>query len=526
MTNSVGDLTEADVVLLIGSNTTTAHPVISMQLNQSLRRGMKLIVVDPRKTTLARKADFFLQIRGGTDIALLKGMMRVIADEGLQDDGFIRDRTENYEELVAGLNEMTVEEYAATCGVAVEDMAAAARLFARSGYGAIAYCLGVTQHTHGTDNVRCIADLAMMTGHVGRPGTGVNPLRGANNVQGCCDMGGLVSLLPGYQPVDSDEARARYGEAWGAELSPVIGKTLTEMVDAANAGELKAMYIMGENPMLSDPDVNHVRSGLENLDFLVVQDIFLTETAQLADVVLPGATFAEKDGTFTNTERRVQRVRKAVDPVGDARPDWLIVRDVANLMGSGWDYDSAADVMDEVNRLVPQYGGTSYERLEQCGLQWPCPDKDHPGTRILHMENFICGKGKMADISYREAQELPDEEYPFVFNTGRHLMHFHSGSMSRRSRSLDILDPEALIDINPEDAVRLGIKEGDMVTLASRRGELTAKAMITTRSAPGTVFMPFHYAEAAANLLTNSARDPICKSPELKVCAVRIEKSR
>jgi len=524
MTNSVGDLTEADVILLIGSNTTTAHPVIAMQLNQALRRGMKLIVVDPRRTTLARKADIHLQIRGGTDIALLKGLARVVADENLQDDGFIRDRTEDYEEMLAGLGEMTVEEYAATCGVDPEDLAAAARLYAGSDHGAIAYCLGVTQHSHGTDNVRCIANLAMMTGHIGRPGTGVNPLRGANNVQGCCDMGGLVNVLPGYQPVESDEARARYEEAWGVELSPVVGKTLTEMIDAANEGSLKAMYIMGENPMMSDPDGNHVRSGLENLEFLVAQDIFLTETAQLADVVLPGATFAEKDGTFTNTERRVQRVRQAIEPLGEARPDWMILRDVANLMGARWDYDSPKDIMDEVNSLVPQYGGASYERLEACGLQWPCPDADHPGTRILHMENFICGKGKMKDVSFREADELPDEEYPFVFNTGRHLMHFHTGSMSRRSRGLDALDPEPLVDLNPEDARRLGVAEGELIRVTSRRGEITAKAMLTVRTAPGTAFLPFHYVEAAANLLTNSARDPVCKIPELKVCAVRIEK--
>jgi predicted molibdopterin-dependent oxidoreductase YjgC len=338
-------------------------------------------------------------------------------------------------------------------------------------------------------------------------------------------MGGLVNVLPGYQSVESDEARERYGKAWGAELSPVIGKTLTEMIDAANSGEMKAMYIMGENPMLSDPDINHVRSGLEALDFLVVQDIFLTETAQLADVVLPGVTFAEKDGTFTNTERRVQRVRKAVEPEGDARPDWMIVRDVANMMGAGWSYDSPKEIMEEVNSLVPQYGGASYDRLEECGLQWPCPDDDHPGTKILHMDNFIHGKGKMADISYRGAEELPDESFPFVFNTGRHLMHFHSGSMSRRSRSLDILDPEPLVDIHPADARDLGISERDMITVTSRRGELTARALVTTRTARGNIFLPFHYVEAAANLLTNSARDPVCKIPELKVCAVKVEKS-
>ena len=524
MTNSIADLGSADVLLLIGSNTTTAHPVIAMQLNLALRRGMKLIVVDPRATTLARRADIHLQINPGTDVPLLKAMMRVIVDEGLQNDSFIELRTEGYQTLTESLRELTLEQAAAICGVSADDIAGAAGLYAGDGRSSITYCLGVTQHATGTDNVRSIANLAMLTGNIGLPGTGVNPLRGANNVQGCCDMGGLHDLLPGYRKVSDEAARAHFSQAWDAPIDDDPGLSVTEMIDAANAGGLKAMYVMGENPMMSDPDVSHVKSGLENLDFLVVQDIFLTETALLADVVLPGTTFAEKNGTFTNTERRVQRVRKAIEPEGDARADWRIVRDVANSMGAGWGYASPKDVLNEARRLVPQYGGIRYGRLEQGGVQWPCPAESHPGTAILHSEEFICGRGKMAAVDFIEADELPDEEYPFIFNTGRDLMHFHTGSMTRRSRGLDQLKPEARVDMNPVDAEALGVEEGQMVRVSSRRGSIEARIAISGKSAAGSVFLPFHYAEAAANMLTNTARDPICKIPELKVCAVRVEK--
>jgi formate dehydrogenase major subunit/formate dehydrogenase alpha subunit len=524
MTNSIADLSMAEVLLLIGSNTTTAHPVIAMQLNQALKRGMKLIVIDPRKTTLARRAHLHLQIIPGTDVAILKAIMRVIVEEGLADEEFLHGRVEGYEEFKERLNELTLQQAASICGVPAEKIVKAARLYAGAGRAAVAYCLGVTQHAHGTDNVRSVANLAMLTGNIGRPGTGVNPLRGANNVQGCCDVGGLPDLLPGYQRVEDPQARARFESAWGVKLDERPGLTVTEMIDAANAGEMKAMYIMGENPVISDPDANHVVSGLKNLDFLVVQDIFLTETAQLAHVVLPGVTFAEKNGTFTNTERRVQRVRKAIQPVGSARPDWQIIRDIANLMGAGWSYESPKDVMNEVRDLVTQYGGIRYGRIDKQGIQWPCPKDTHPGTTILHAETFICGKGKMAAVNFIEPSELPDEEYPFIFNTGRSLYHFHTGSMTRRSRSLDELMPVARVDINPADANQLKISDGDKVKVISRRGKIVATAAVTDTTAEGAVFLPFHFAEAAANLLTNTARDPVCKIPELKVCAVRIEK--
>lgn len=525
MTNSIADLDKADVMLLVGSNTTTSHPVIGMRIHQAVKRGMKLIVVDPRRTTLAREAFLHIPIRGGTDVALLKGIMRTIVDEGLQNEEFIRERTQGIDILSESLEELTVEQAAAICGVPPDDIRTAARLYASAGKASITYCLGVTQHSHGTDNVRCIANLAMLTGQIGRPGTGVNPLRGANNVQGCCDMGALPNLLPGYQKIDDDEARRKFEEAWGVELNGEPGLTVTEIIDAAKDGDIKAMYILGENPVLSDPDSSHVVAGLKNLDFLVVQDIFLTETAALADVVLPGATFAEKDGTFTNTERRVQRVHKAIEPVGDARPDWIIVRDIANVMGAGWTYGSPKEIMDEIRQVVWQYGGIRYGRLEQGGIQWPCPKESHAGTAILHQDRFACGLGRMTAVGFIESDELPDEEYPFIFNTGRDLMHFHTGSMTRRSHGLATLLPCALVDINPADAEALGISDGDMIRVTSRRGSVQAAASVTDRSPVGAVFLPFHFAEAAANLLTNTARDPECKIPELKVCAVRVEKA-
>ena len=525
MTNSIADLDMADVMLLVGSNTTTAHPVIAMGLNKAMKRGMRMIVADPRRTTLARKSDIHLQIRPGTDVALLKALMRVIIDEGLEDEDFIRERTEGYDGLLESLDEMSLEQAAAICGVPSDAIKEAARLYATAGRASVVYCLGVTQHSHGTDNVRCIANLAMLTGKIGRPGTGVNPLRGANNVQGCCDMGALPDLFPGYQKVGLDGTMENFEQAWGMELNSEPGLTVTEMIDAANNGDMKAMYIMGENPVLSDPDATKVVAGLKNLDFLVVQDIFLTETAALADVVLPGATFAEKNGTFTNTERRVQRVHKAIEPVGGARPDWQIIRDVANAMGAGWTYESPKDIFNEMRQVVWQYSGIRYGRIERGGIQWPCPKDSHPGTTILHEEVFACGKGKMAAVDFIESDELPDEAYPFILNTGRAFMHFHTGSMTRRSKGLNALQESAYIEISPRDAESLNVKEGDMLKVASRRGEIEAAAVITDRSAAGSVFIPFHFAEAAANILTNSARDPVSKIPELKVCAVKVEKA-
>jgi formate dehydrogenase major subunit/formate dehydrogenase alpha subunit len=399
-------------------------------------------------------------------------------------------------------------------------------MYAKAPAASIVYSMGITQHTTGTDNVLALANLAMLTGNVGRPGTGVNPLRGQNNVQGACDMGGLPDVFPGYQKVENDEVRAKFEAAWGVTLSAQPGRTVVEMINAAAEGELKALYVMGENPMLSDPDIAHVEKALEKIDLLVVQDIFLSETAALADVVLPAAGFAEKDGTFTNTERRVQRVRKGVEPPGEARDDWAITADLSRRMGYKMQYADAPAIMAEIAALTPSYGGITWERLEAGGLQWPCPTPDHPGTPILHKERFTRGLGKFHPVQYIPPKELPDQEYPFLLATGRILQHFHTGTMSRRSEVLDRLVSVGAIEIHPDDAARLGIADSQTVRVASRRGEIEIPARITDRVASGTVFLAFHYREAPANRLTISALDPVAKIPEFKVCAVRIAPCR
>jgi predicted molibdopterin-dependent oxidoreductase YjgC len=387
--------------------------------------------------------------------------------------------------------------------------------------------MGITQHTHGTDNVSAVSNLAMLTGNLGKPSSGVNPLRGQNNVQGACDMGALPNVYPGYQKVDNPDAKKKFEKAWGVELDGSPGLTLTEIMDAAYEGTIKALYIVGENPIISDPDSRHVEDALKKLDILVVQDIFLTETARLADVVLPAATFAEKEGTFSNTERRVQRVRKAINPVGEARPDWQIVCEVARkLGGKGFDFETPADIMEEIASVTPQYGGISYERLEDGGIQWPCPNPDHPGTMYLHGEKFgtPSGKGQFAALEYRPPAEMPDEEYPLVLTTGRSLYQYHTGSMTRRVKGLNVLRAEELVEVNQKDADELGVANGETVRVVSRRGEVTATAKVTGDSPAGVIAMTFHFAESPTNVVTNPALDPKAKTPELKVCAVRLEK--
>jgi len=385
--------------------------------------------------------------------------------------------------------------------------------------------MGITQHATGTDNVLALANLAMLTGNLGKPGAGVNPLRGQNNVQGACDMGALPDVYPGYQKVADDQARAKFEAAWGVSLPESAGLTVVEMMNAAAEGKLKALYIMGENPMLSDPDVTHVEEGLRKLDFLVVQDIFLSETAELAEVVLPAAGFAEKEGCFTNTERRVQRVRKALDPPGEARSDWEIICELSGRMGAAWTYAGPAAVQDEIASLTPSYGGIVYHRLEHGSLQWPCPDVEHPGTPILHRDGFARGRGKFHPVEFIPARELPDEQYPFLLSTGRILEHFHTGTMSRHSVVLDKLVSVGTIEINPEDADRLGIADGDPLRVRSRRGEIEIGARLTERVMPGTLFLAFHYREAPANRLTIAALDPVAKIPEFKVCAVAVARA-
>ena len=525
MTNSISDIGDAQTILAIGTNTTEAHPIIGFEVKKAVRKGAKLIVANPREIELVRHAELWLRQRPGSDVALLMGMMRVIVDEGLLDSDFIKERVENFDafsQSLQGLDPATVEKLT---GLARDKIAQAARLYATNKPANILYSMGITQHSHGTDNVIATANLAMLTGNIGKPGTGVNPLRGQNNVQGACDLGALPNVYPGYQAVSDPEIRAKFEAGWGVTLAPNPGLAITEMIEQAGK-KIKAAYIIGENPALSEPDAGHAQKMLAELDFLVVQDIFLSETAELADVVLPGTSFAEKDGTFTNTERRVQRIRKAVAPVGDSRPDWLITCQIAQKMGGkGFNFSHPSEIMDEIASLTPLYGGISYQRLESGGLQWPCPTPEHPGTAILHTQQFTRGKGQFIPLAYKPPMELPGDEYPLVLTTGRSLFHWHTGTMSRKVAGLNAFMGEGLAEINPEDAQALGITDGEMVKISSRRGEITAKARVTEVSPPGVIFMTFHFAESPANVLTNPATDPIAKIPEYKVCAVKVEKT-
>lgn len=528
MTNSIGDITTADVLLVTGSNTTEAHPVLALQMKKAVRQfGAKLILIDPRQIELADFAHMHLRQKPGTDVALFNAMAHAIIAQGWLNESFIAARTEGFAELKAAVAGWTPERAAAITGVPAEQIVAAARCYAQAGSGMIFWAMGITQHTHGTDNVKALSNLALLTGHVGRPGTGLNPLRGQNNVQGACDMGGLVNVFPGYQPVGGEAAREKFAHGWGvpaSSLSPIPGLTVTEVMDGVLDGRVKAIFIMGENPMLSDPNLHHVAAALAAVDFLAVQDIFLNETAELAHVVLPAASFAEKAGTFTSTERRVQLVRPAFTPPGEARPDWQIITELAHRLGHEWTYDGPEAIFAELAALTPQYGGMSHARLEAGGLQWPCPTPDHPGTKILHAEKFSRGLGLFCPITYRPPVEEPDETYPFILSTGRILFHWHGGTLSRRSPGLEAIAPEAEVEIHPEDGRRLQIVDGDWVCVSSRRGNVLAAAKLTGRSPQGTVFMTFHYAEAAVNLLTIDAIDPIAKIPSYKVCAVRLEK--
>ena len=525
MTNSIKEWERSDVVLVTGSNTTEAHPVIGYYLKYlTTYQGLKLIVIDPRAIELTKYATIWLRQKNGTDVAWINGLMNIIIQEGLYDEGFVENRSENFaqfKKIVSGYTPRKVEEIT---GVPEKELIAAARMYASGKRSSIVFSMGITQHTTGTDNVLSLANLAMLCGNVGREGTGVNPLRGQNNVQGACDLGALPNVYPGYQKVTDEQIRQKFEKAWDARLSSKEGLTAVEMIEAAKDGVIKGLYIMGENPMLSDPNLNNVRKGLESLDFLVVQDIFLTETARMADVVLPGVSFAEKDGTFTNTERRVQRVHKAIPEVGASRQDWQIILELSKRMGYSMSYDSPAEIMEEIASLTPIYGGICFARLSREALQWPCPGPDHPGTPYLHKDKFTRGKGLFTSIDYIPPAELPDEEYPFLLSTGRILYHFHTGSLSRRSKPLDSIVPEGLLEMNPVDAESLRIKDGDWVNVSSRRGKVKTKVKVTERVDERAVFMSFHFAESAANFLTNDALDPVAKIPEYKVSAVKIEK--
>jgi formate dehydrogenase alpha subunit len=523
MTNSIDEIASADVILVIGSNTTEAHPLVGSEIVRAIETGSKLIVVDPRITPLARFADIHLRVRSGSDAALLNGMMNVIINDGLDDKEFIKRRTEGFEKFRKTVERYTPEMVEKISGVRADDLKSAAKMYANAERGMIIYCLGITQHITGTDNVLSLANLALLTGNIGKEGTGVNPLRGQNNVQGACDMGALPDVYTGYQLVSDEKAREKFEKAWQVSLPKNDGLTVIEMINAAADGKIKGMYIVGENPVLSDPDINHVKYALEKLDLLIVQDIFLTETAELADVVLPACSYAEKNGTFTNTERRVQLVRKAIDPIC-GKDEWMIVCEIANRLGYKMNYESARQIMDEVSKLTPIYGGISHERLEYGGVQWPCPFKDSPGTRYLYENGFPRGKGVFHMIEYKPPDEMPDEEYPFLLTTGRVLVHYNTGTMTRRSGTLNREVPNGFVEINPADAKNIGVLNGQKVKVSTRRGNITINAMITDVVPEKTLFIPIHFSKEVTNVLTNSALDPVSKIPEFKVCAANIDR--
>jgi len=526
MTNNIADIDNCKTLFVIGSNTTEQHPVIGTRMRRAVRNGAKLIVADPRSIDLANIATLYVRQRPGTDIALLNAMAHIILKEGLDDKGFIANRTEGFDEWRKVVETYTPARVSEITGIAVDDLFTAARLYAGNKPSTIFYAMGITQHTVGHNNVLAVANLAMLTGNIGKPGTGVDPLRGQNNVQGACDVGALPAFYTGYQRVAEETARAKFENAWGVKLPPKPGLTVGEMLKAAHDGKVKVMWIVGENVAMSDPDSHHVVESLDKLDFLVVSELFMTETAQLADVVLPAASFAEKDGTFSNTERRVQRVRKAIEPIGESHTDWEIVCDVAKRMGvpAGWDFKSAEEIMQEVASVTPSYAGITYARIDAKGLQWPIPNKEHPGTPILHTEKFTRGKGLFSPVEHQEPAENPDAQFPFTLTTGRILQHYHTRSMTGRVAGLEQLAPEERVELHPDDAARLGVNDGDWLRVSSRRGEVEARAWVTDRVGHGVVFMTFHYADALTNALTNTAVDPIAKIPELKVCAVKVEK--
>ena len=524
MTNPIADITEdVDMILLVGSNPEEAHPVIGAQIRQAIQRGTQVVVVDPRKINLVKDSALHLQVQAGTNVAFANGMMHVILKEGLADRHFIEERTEGFLDLEKMVADYTPEKVAEICHIHPEDLIEAARMYAKAEKAPIIYCLGVTEHSTGTEGVMSMSNLAMLVGKVGKPGCGVNPLRGQNNVQGACDMGCMPYDFPGYQKVNNPEVIDKFEKAWHVPLNRNTGLTSTKVLPAATAGNVKGLYIFGEDPIVTDPDTGHVRQALESLDFLVVQELFMTETAAYADVVLPGISYAEKDGTFTNTERRVQRVRKAVEPRGQAREDYEIFCEVMTRMGYPCAYESAKEIMKEISAVTPSFGGINYERLEKESLQWPCRSLTDPGTPIMHVGSFARGKGLFKAIPYKQAQELPDEEYPYLMSTGRMLYHYNTRAMTGRTEGINQIANHSYIEINAVDAQALGIQEGDKVEVHSRRGKIETYAAVGNRVFPQEVFMTFHFPDGNVNEITNAVFDDIATIPEYKVCAVAIK---
>jgi len=534
MTQSIADIAESKCLLVIGTNTFEQHPLIGRRIMQAKKNGAKIIYADPRLTPTGKIADLHLQFYSGTDVALLNCFMQLILKNGWENKEFIAKRTKDFEKVkeIVMKDTYSPENVSKITGVPAKDIITAAEWFGKSGQSAILYSMGITQHTTGVDNVKSTANLQMMTGNLGRPGTGICALRGQNNVQGACDMGALANVYSGYQSVLVPEMRKKMMDAWGCEIAEgKVGLTVTKLVNvlADEPGKVKCLYIMGENPMLSDPDLHHVEKGLKNAEFIVVQDIFLTETAQMADVVLPATCFAEKDGTQTSTERRVQKWRKAQDPPGEAKADWQIICELGKAMGyeKQFSFASPEEIFTEVAKVTPSYAGMDYVRLEKPeALHWPCPTKEHPGTPILHKERFSHpdGLGIFTPIEWKPPAEVPDKEYPLLLTTGRCIWQWHTGSMTRRSVDLEREEPTGWIEINPEDAKAMGIKDKEMVMAISRRGEIKIGARVIKTIKKGVVFIPFHYIECAANLLTHNALDPVASIPEFKACACKIEK--
>jgi len=540
MSNSMKDVaSQAAALFIIGSNTTEQHPVFGTMIRQAvIRRGVKLVVADPRRIDMVDFATLHLRHKPGTDIALLNGLMHIILERGWEDKPFIEKRTEGFDEFRVLIQEYTPEKCAEITGVPQEQLFQAAEILALNKPMAVLWAMGITQHIVGVRNVMDLANLQMLLGNMGVPGGGVNPLRGQNNVQGACDMGGLPNVFPGYQAVTLEAANQKFASAWGVGLSDKVGMTVTEMLPAAGEGKVKALYILGEDPVMSDPDSTHIRHCLEKCEFTVLQEIFPSETSHYADVLLPGVSFAEKTGTFSNTERRIQMVRQAIKPLGDARQDWWIISELARrvLEGgerqvvaapfSGWYYTAPAQIMDEVAALTPSYAGVSHQRLERGDqLQWPVRDSSHPGTPILHVGQFARGLGRFTPIDHIPPAEMPDDEYPMVLSTGRVLYHWHGGEMTRRAKGLLEIYSEPLIELNPDDALHLGINGHKRLRVSSRRGSIEAEAWITDRVPPGMVYANFHFPQASVNELTIAALDPVAKIPEYKVCAVKVERA-
>jgi len=525
MTNSIGEIKDVDTLFIIGSNPTEAHPIIGLEMKKALQRGAKLVVCDPRMTWVAKRADVHIQHKPGTDNMLINAMMHHLIENGLYDLEFTESRCENFDAFRKNLADVTVEAAAEVCDVPAELIRQAAEMYAKGDPSSIFYTLGITEHTSGTENVQNLANLAMLCGQIGKPSSGVNPLRGQNNVQGGCDMGAMHGDFPGYQKVADEAVRLKFAKAWDVEIPTNEGGRVTDFIERAADGVLRGFYVFGEDPVSSEPNQAKVIASLENLEFLVCQEIFMSETAKMADVILPATSFAEKDGTFTNTERRVQRVRKAVDPPGEAKPDWEIICLMSTAMGHPLSYNGANEVFDEMASLTPSYGGMSFDRIDEEGLQWPCPTPDHPGTEFLHEGRFTRGLGVFHEIDFREAAELPDEQYPFILSTGRTLYNYNIGNMTQESDAIRQKQSKNFVEMHKSDAQQLGVVDGGSVIVSTRRGEVTVRAVVGERTRPGALWMPFHFVDQPTNRLTNDAFDNITRTAEYKVCAATVKQS-